>query len=391
MEWLVRTASLAPEVISDATVAELVELAGDPQVPWGTREAAQAVLVPLTTAGRVPATATAPVALANLAEGPGPRPGGSWSPPRTPCGQDSVTGKVARSAVELAGADQRPGSPRHEQVLPARAVVADPAPLLLCAARNPEAVLRAVEQMLASAAMPEQPPAVLVGPDGQPLRPPAGRRTWLPDEADRSRSIAAAACLPLIEATPAAAPRLVEALARSLESPDHDRYDAPPSNDDQQDARACSPAAIRRRRPLVPRIGPPDLRGGEERALRGSVLGAACHREAGEPDPGPRLVQLAVDRLQGDWGEQAATEAALTLRDQARFHPERLAGHASGLVGALSWKSPGPSRLSRRPGRAPGRPVRHRGARTPPAPRDPDQQPPERHRLPGRRRARTTR
>ena len=49
----------------------------------------------------------------------------------------------------------------------------------------------------------------------------------------------------------------------------------------------------------------------------------------------PRIVQLAVDRLQGDWGEQVATEAALTLRDQARFHPERLAGHASGLVGAL--------------------------------------------------------
>ena len=75
VEWLVRTASLGPEVISDATVAELVELASDLQVPWGTREAAQAVLVPLTTAGRVLATAAAPVALANLAEGPGPQAG----------------------------------------------------------------------------------------------------------------------------------------------------------------------------------------------------------------------------------------------------------------------------------------------------------------------------
>ena len=82
VEWLVRTASLGPEVISDATVAELVELASDLQVPWGTREAAQAVLVPLTTAGRVLATQrrrspsrTSPRALDR-------RPASSWSPRR---------------------------------------------------------------------------------------------------------------------------------------------------------------------------------------------------------------------------------------------------------------------------------------------------------------------
>jgi hypothetical protein len=57
--------------------------------------------------------------------------------------------------------------------------------------------------------------------------------------------------------------------------------------------------------------------------------------EGGTPDPLPRLVQLAIDRLQGDWGEEVATEAALALRDQARFHPDRLAGHADGLVGVL--------------------------------------------------------
>jgi hypothetical protein len=52
VEWLVRTASLGPEVISEAVTAELVELTQDRQVPWATREAAQAILVPLTAAGR---------------------------------------------------------------------------------------------------------------------------------------------------------------------------------------------------------------------------------------------------------------------------------------------------------------------------------------------------
>src|SRR5208337_1134004 len=75
---------------------------------------------------------------------------------------------------------------------------------------------------------------------------------------------------------------------------------------------------------------------GYPRELFGAVSSALhAGAEASEPDTGPRLIQLAVDRLQGDWGEPAATEAAVTLREQARFHPERLAGHASGLVGAL--------------------------------------------------------
>ena len=96
-----------------------------------------------------------------------------------------------------------------------RAVAADPAPLLLCAERNAEMVLQAVEADARSAS--QKPPTVLVGPDGQPLgSPPEDCR--LPGAADRSRSIAAVACLPLIEEMPATAPRLVEALARSLES-----------------------------------------------------------------------------------------------------------------------------------------------------------------------------
>jgi hypothetical protein len=333
VEWLVRTASLAPEVISDAAAAELVELAGDPRVPWGSREAAQAVLVPLTTAGRTPATATAPVALANLAEGPGHQAGRLLVAAAGAVEAASVTGKVARSAAELAGATSDPVA-RLMSRFTREAVVADPAPLLLCTARNLEAVLQAVELMLATDAPAASPATVLVGPDGQPLRPPAGGVPGIPDEADRSRSIAAAACLPLIGATPAAVPRLVEALARSLELPDHD-ISAPVSNVisrtlglallDQYDTAA--PAFLE----SAHRISA-DAR----KELFGAVS-SALHADLGpgEPDARPRIVQLAVDRLQGDWGEPAATKAAVTLRDQARFHPERLAGHASALVGAL--------------------------------------------------------
>ena len=45
-----------------------VELARDAQIPWTVREAAQAVLVPLTAAGRVPDETAAAIALASLAE-----------------------------------------------------------------------------------------------------------------------------------------------------------------------------------------------------------------------------------------------------------------------------------------------------------------------------------
>lgn len=91
-----------PEVISDPTIAELVELASDLQVPWSIREAAQAVLVPLTTAGRLLAAAAAPVALANLAESPGPQAGRLLVAAADAVLPDSVTDKVARSAVRLA-------------------------------------------------------------------------------------------------------------------------------------------------------------------------------------------------------------------------------------------------------------------------------------------------
>jgi hypothetical protein len=333
VEWLVRTASLAPEVISDAAAAELVELAGDPRVPWGTREAAQAVLVPLTTAGRTPATATAPVAIANLAEGPGHQAGRLLVAAADAVEADAVTMEVARSAALLAGATSDPVA-RVMSRFTHKPVVADPAPLLLCAARNLEAVLRAVELMLAAGAPAPNPPVVLVGPDGQPLRPSVGEAPGIPDEGDRSRSIAAAACLPLIEATPTAVPRLVEALARSLELPDHD-MSAAPSN---VISRTLGLALLRQYDTAAPSLLESARRiSAEARKELFEAISSALHADPGpgEPDTRPRIVQLAVDRLQGDWGERAATEAAVTLRDQARFHPERIAGHASALVGAL--------------------------------------------------------
>ncbi len=225
VEELVRTASLGPEIISAATTAELVKLARDAQVPWAVREAAQAVLVPLTSAGRVPDETAAEIALASLAEGPGTYAGRLLVTAADAVRAESVTGNVARSAVELAGHTGDPVA-RAMSRFSSRAVAADPAPLLLCAERNAEVVLQAVERMLASAS--QEPPAVLIGPDGQPLGS-SPETVGFPGAADRSRSIAAVACLPLIEEMPATAPGLVEALARSLESPDRDRYDAPPS------------------------------------------------------------------------------------------------------------------------------------------------------------------
>lgn len=225
VEWLVRTASLGPEVISEAVTAELVELAQNRQVPWATREAAQAVLVPLTAAGRVPETTAAQIALASLAEGAGTQASKLLVTAAKATRAESITSQVARSAVELAGHTGDPVA-RAMSRFSGNAVAADPAPLLLCAERNPEVVLRAVEQMLASAS--RAPTTALVGPDGQPLGP-TGETTDFPGAVDRPGSVAAVACLPLIEEMPGTAPRLVEALARTLESPDHDRYDAPPS------------------------------------------------------------------------------------------------------------------------------------------------------------------
>ena len=331
VEWLVRTASLGPEVISEAAIAELVELAQDRRVPWATREAAQAVLVPLTVAGRVPETKAAQIALASLAEGAGTQAGKLLVSAANATQAESITSNVARSAVELAGYAGNPVA-RAMSRFSGSAVAADPAPLLLCAERNPEVVLRVVEQMLASAR--REPPTALVGPDGQPLGPPAGTADF-PGAADRPRSVAAVACLPLIEEMPGTAPRLVEALARSLESPDHDRYDAPPS---KMVAMTLGQALLQK----YADVAPPFLAvahriSAEARKSLFEAVSSALHSrdESGTPDPMPQLVQLAVDRLQGDWGEEVATEAALTLRDEARFYPERLDGHADGLVGVL--------------------------------------------------------
>ncbi len=331
VEWLVRTASLGPEVISEAAAAELVALAQDRKVPWAAREAAQAVLVPLTAAGRVSETTAAQVALAGLAEAAGAQAGKLLVTAANATRAESITSKVACSAVELAG---HTGDPvvRAMSRFSGSAVAADPAPLLLCAERNPEVVLQAVEQMLATAS--REPTAVLVGPGGQRLGPPAGTADFS-GAADRPRSIAAVACLPLIEEMPGTAPRLVEALARSLESPDHNRYDAPPS---KMIGMTLGQGLLRK----YADVAPPFLAvahrlSAEARKSLFEAVSSALHSrdESGTPDPLPRLVQLAVDRLQGDWGEEVATEAALTLRDEARFRPERVAGHADGLVGAL--------------------------------------------------------
>ena len=98
-------------------------------------------------------------------------------------------------------------------------------------------------------------------------------------------------------------------------------------------------ALLRRYDEVAPRFsqwpaGSPPRRG--DRSSRQCRLHCIPRRErSARPASVPRLVQFAVDRLQGDWGEEVSTEAALALRDEARFHPERLAGHADGLVGGL--------------------------------------------------------
>ena len=81
--------------------AELVELAQDRQMPWATREAAQAVLVPLTAAGRVSETTAAQIALASLAEGARTQAGKLLVTAAKATRAESITSQVARSAVEL--------------------------------------------------------------------------------------------------------------------------------------------------------------------------------------------------------------------------------------------------------------------------------------------------
>jgi hypothetical protein len=346
VEELVRTAALGPEIVSAATAGELVDLARDAQVPWAVREAAQAVLVPLTSAGRVPAETAAEIALASLAEGSGTQAGRLLVTAADAVQAESITGNVARSAVELAGHTGDPVALAMSR-FSSRAVAADPAPLLLCADRNADVVLQAVERMLASAS--QEPPTALcrdtlVGPDGQPLGS-VPESTSFPGAADRSRSIAAVACLPLIEEMPAMAARLVEALARSLEFPDQDRYDAPPS---RMAGMTLGQGLLRRYDEVAPAVLAVAPRVSAEArkslfAAISSALHSAGGRQLSDPASLPRLVQLAVDRLQGDWGEEVSTEAALTLRDQARFHPERLDGHADGFVGALVMETTRPA------------------------------------------------
>ena len=334
IEWLVRTASLGPELVSEITVDELVELAGDPEAPRAVREAAQAVLVPVAGAGRVPEETAARIALASLAEGAGMEAGKLLVNAANAVQAGSVTPKVARSAVELAG---RSGDPwaRNMSRFTRKPVVSDPAPLLLCAARNLETVLQVVKQMLAAAG--RQPPVVLVGPDGQPFGAPRSLPGDPgPQSADRPRGMAAAACLPLIQAVPGAAPGLVTALALSLEIPDQDRYDAPPST---TIGRTLGLALLRDYDAVAPSFEESARRVSEEaRVSLFEAISFALNDDSAAVTPAdvPRVVQLAVDRLQGDWGERVSLECALMLRDLARFTPERLEGRAGGLVGALA-------------------------------------------------------
>lgn len=334
IEWLVRTASLGAELVSEITVDELVELARDPEAPRAVREAAQAVLVPLAGAGRVPEETAARIALASLSEGAGTEAGKLLVTAANAVQAGFVTPKVVRSAVELAG---RSGDPwaRNMSRFTGKPVLSDPAPLLLCAARNLETVLQVLKQMLAAAG--RQPPVVLVGADGQPLgAPPALPGDPGPQSADRPRGMAAAACLPLIRAVPSAAPGLVTALALSLEIPDQDKYNAPPSTTIGrtlglallQDYDAVAPSFEESARCVSD----------EARVALFEAISFALDDDSAAvtPDAGPRVVQLAVDRLQGDWGERVSFECALMLRDLARFAPERLEGRAGGLVGALA-------------------------------------------------------
>jgi hypothetical protein len=196
VEWLTRTASLAPEVITDATIAELVELAGLAGVPWPTREAAQTVLAALTVAGTVPAPIGCSIALGNLGVGPGSEAGKLLVAASDALGSDEVTADVSRSVIELAGRGSDPWV-RALSRFSGEAAVADPAPLLLCASRNLEAVVRQLENMLAQPVTEPRPH--LLGPDGLPLVDTADDD---PKLADRRRSIAAGACRSLIEAAP---------------------------------------------------------------------------------------------------------------------------------------------------------------------------------------------
>lgn len=222
--WLVRTARLAPEVVPDCAVEELVALGGDPEVQWTAREAAQSVLVPLVAAGRLAKADALTIALGNLGEAGGAEAGNLLVSAGDALSAAQVTPAVVRSVVEIAGRRSDPWT-RFSSMLSGEPVVADPAPLRLCTDRNPEGVVEVIEQMLASA-RPRRPTG-LVDASGSPVT--TGGAAFDPKLADRQRSIAAGAAAGLVAGEgPPHLDRLLAALTSSLEVPDHDRYNAPP-------------------------------------------------------------------------------------------------------------------------------------------------------------------
>lgn len=331
IEWLTRTASLAPEVITDATIAELVELAQPPEVPWATREAVQAVLVPLTAAGRVPKATASSIALGNLRTGAGAEAGKLLVAASEVLHANEVTADIAHSVVELAGRSSDP-LVRTLSRFSGEAAVADPAPLLLCAFQNLDAVVAAIEEMLASALIGAEPP--LLGPDGQPLRVHT-TETNDPKVADRLRSIAAGACQPLLDAIPGVVSRLVEALARSLEAPDWDRYDAPPSSEITKTLAHILHRRYSEVAPLLVDVAPRLSEEGRRSLFKAVSRTLHDIGRNGASANVSDLVQLTVDRLTGDWGQPVATDAAVALSDLARSRPALLVGRAADLVGAL--------------------------------------------------------
>ena len=120
-----------------------------------------------------------------------------------------------------------------------------------------------------------------------------------------------------------------------MKSPDWDRYDAPPSN---EITRTLAHALRRNYSYVAPRLVEiaPQLSEEGRRSLFKAVS-RALH-DLGQDVASPNvsdLVQLAVDRLSGDWGQGVATDSAVALSDLARSRPNLLVGRAADLVGVL--------------------------------------------------------
>ena len=137
VDWLTRTASLAPEVITDATIVELLELARSCRGsmahqrggPGGARSRS-----PLPAGFR--SRSACSIALGNLGIGPGSEAGKLLVAASDALDSDDVTADVARSVIELAGRGSDPWA-RALSRFSGEAAVADPAPTpLVCLPRT---------------------------------------------------------------------------------------------------------------------------------------------------------------------------------------------------------------------------------------------------------------